>query len=68
MNYYFEVCDKYGLKYGGCMKKILVLLVLMFLACSVKQQEPITATTLTEALQLSKEFNRPVLIDFMTDW
>ncbi len=50
------------------MKKILVLFVILLFACSWQKPEPINANSLSEALQLAKELNRPVLIDFMTYW
>ncbi len=50
------------------MKKLLPVLILMFLACSTKAPQPQDAQNLQQALQLAQELNRPVLLDFMTDW
>ncbi|MHB2148468.1 hypothetical protein ACX8XP_05380 [Calditrichota bacterium LG25] len=50
------------------MKKALWLFLIFFLACATREPEPMNAQTLSEALQLAKQLNRPLLIDFMTDW
>ncbi len=50
------------------MRKFIPLMLLVLFACTTRTPEPKNAQTLDEALQLAQKLNRPVLIDFMTDW
>ena len=50
------------------MKSTLAVLLFLLFACNNKPPLPENAASYAEALQLGKQLNRPILVDFMTDW